>query len=91
MGTNFFFFQANTSDHSGSESEEEVETEVETEVEEEVEDEPDQGPLEESDILKKAVRRHEYELLRKAGIGESLRDLALTVECNITMGLEDYT
>ncbi|KAK4315769.1 hypothetical protein Pmani_013007 [Petrolisthes manimaculis] len=59
--------------------EEEVQTEVETEVEEEVEDE-NQEMEEDTEALKKAVRRHEYELLRKAGIEVLTKKFGLTPE-----------
>ncbi|KAK8722073.1 hypothetical protein OTU49_012465 [Cherax quadricarinatus] len=59
--------------------EEEVETEVETEIEEEVEEE-NQEPEEDSEALKKAVRRHEYELLRKAGIESLTKKFGLSPE-----------
>ncbi|XP_045599264.1 transcription elongation factor SPT6 [Procambarus clarkii] len=61
------------------EEEEEVETEVETEIEEEVEEENNE-PEEDSEALKKAVRRHEYELLRKAGIETLTKKFGLTPE-----------
>ncbi|XP_071546473.1 transcription elongation factor SPT6 [Panulirus ornatus] len=66
-------------DEEEEEEEEEVETEVETEVEEEVEDE-NQEPDEDSEALKKAVRRHEYELLRRAGIESLTKKFGLTPE-----------
>ncbi|XP_047491052.1 transcription elongation factor SPT6-like [Penaeus chinensis] len=46
---------------------------------EEVEDEPQQA-TEDTDALKKAVRRHEYELLRKAGIEALTKKFGLTPE-----------
>ncbi|XP_068217415.1 transcription elongation factor SPT6 isoform X2 [Palaemon carinicauda] len=62
-------------DDDDTESEEEVETEVEEEVEDEVQD-----PEEDAEDLKKAVRRHEYELLRKAGIDGLAKKFGLTPE-----------
>ncbi|XP_042883795.1 transcription elongation factor SPT6-like [Penaeus japonicus] len=66
-------------DDDDDEEEEEVETEVETEVEEEMEEEQ-QHATEDTDALKKAVRRHEYELLKKAGIEALTKKFGLTPE-----------
>ncbi|CAL4068292.1 unnamed protein product [Meganyctiphanes norvegica] len=62
--------------------EEEVETEVETEIEEEIDDElaTNAEQEERSEELKKAVRRHEYEFLRKAGIEGLTKQFGLTPE-----------
>lgn len=66
---------------SDSESEEEVETEVETEIEEEVEEEDEEERKDdEGESLKKAIRRHEYELLRKAGLEPLTKQFGLTAE-----------
>ncbi|KAB7496760.1 Transcription elongation factor SPT6 [Armadillidium nasatum] len=59
------------------EAEEEVETEVETEEEVEVEEE---GEIDEAENLKKPIRRHEYELLKKAGIVGFVKKFGLTPE-----------
>ncbi|KAK7079180.1 Transcription elongation factor SPT6 [Halocaridina rubra] len=64
---------------SENDSETESEIEVETEVEEEVEDEIEEQE-EDVEDLKKAVRRHEYELLRKAGIDSLAKKFGLTPE-----------
>lgn len=64
----------------GEEDDEETEEEeVETEVEEEVEEENPE-PEEDTEALKKAVRRHEYELLRRAGIESLTKKFGLTPE-----------
>ncbi|KAG7162673.1 Transcription elongation factor SPT6-like [Homarus americanus] len=66
-------------DDDDDDDEEEVETEVETEIEEEVEEE-NKVPEEDAEALKKAVRRHEYELLRRAGIESLTKKFGLTPE-----------
>lgn len=50
---------------------EDVEKEVEIEIEEQMEEENHESE-EDSESLRRIVRKHEYELLRKAGIGEYL-------------------
>ena len=65
---------------SESESEEEVSTEVETEVEEEVFDENPAETDKNGEKLKKAIRRTEYDILRKAGVEPFTKMFGLTPE-----------
>nr|XP_045607015.1 transcription elongation factor SPT6-like [Procambarus clarkii] len=58
---------------------EDVEKEVETEIEEQMEEENHESE-EDSESLRRVVRKHEYELLRKAGIESLTNKFGLTAE-----------